>query len=171
PTPLELLLYAHGNKHGSWVAVLEKAAARLLNSEAGLLKRKKEINILHGGDPGVALKLLTGEKVLSLSGREADLVEKLAVASQWGLPLVCASEPLWTDAEHDARGVYYSHLYMLKYDPLQKEVIVRNPWGGTKRAEPSHADGTPLDGAADGAFRMSLADFRKSFPYVWAVVP
>ncbi|HEY9786739.1 MAG TPA: hypothetical protein V6D17_15155, partial [Candidatus Obscuribacterales bacterium] len=73
--------------------------------------------------------------------------------------------------EANEAGVYYRHAYTVTYDAQAREVIVRNPWGWGHESEPLNADGTPRDGVADGAFRLSLADFKKSFPDVWAVVP
>jgi hypothetical protein len=76
-----------------------------------------------------------------------------------------------TDSESDENGVYGTHLYTLKYDALKREIIVRNPWGWAPKSEPSNPDGTPSDGVADGAFRLKLKDFQKSFRTVTTVVP
>ena len=95
----------------------------------------------------------------------------LSAATQWGLPIAAGSIMDRTDSEADANGVYGTHMYTLKYDPLKREIIVRNPWGWAPKSEPCNPDGTPKDGVADGAFRLSLKDFQKSFSDVTTVVP
>ena len=100
-----------------------------------------------------------------------DLEEKLMLAQDWALPVVAASRLEYSDSRHDERGVYYMHAYTVRYDPKTHQVIVRNPWGPMKDAEPSDSNGFALDGVNDGSFKMSIADFKKSFPQVWIAVP
>lgn len=172
PTAMEMALFARSDKHGSWVAVLEKAAAQLFNRNSPY-PAKHDIAALHGGDCGVALSLLTGEQYARLDPTDRNFRQKLEVAAQWGLPMCAGSKPINTDKDMDERGVFYTHLYTAKYDPRDKQVSVRNPWGWTpgSNSEPVTPDGQPRDGVPDGAFKLSVADFQKSFPSVWVVVP
>lgn len=172
PTAVEMALFARSDKHGSWVAVLEKAAAKLWNS-ASPYPQKYDIAALHGGDAGVALSMLTGERYSLLNPADPNFRQKLEVTAQWGLPVCAGSKVEKTDKDSDERGVFFTHLYTAKYDPRDKQVSVRNPWGWTpgSNSEPVNADGTPRDGVPDGAFKLSVANFQKSFPCVWVVVP
>lgn len=169
PTPVEMALFARGTKYGSWVAVIEKAAAKVIKDLRG--EDGDDIFALHGGEPDTALKMLTGLPVVKLSGKDINIKQKLDVAHQWGLPIVCGSHRTGSDEEHNEQGVYYTHAYSAKYHPRTKQVEVRNPWGWSRRAEPSLSDGRPADGTADGAFKLTVADFQKSFPDIWVVVP
>lgn len=172
PTAVEMALFARSDKHGSWVAVLEKAAAKLFNSNL-LFPHKYDIAALDGGDCGVALSLLTGEKYSMLDPSDPNLRQKLEVAEQWGLPVCAGSKPIKTDKDVDERGVFYMHVYTVEYDPRDKQVSVRNPWGWKlgSNSEPVAPDGSPKDGIPDGVFKLSVPDFWKSFPAIWIVVP
>jgi hypothetical protein len=167
PSNIELAMFAKSTKYGTWVAVLEKAAAKV-----GFKKSAEdEIGSLDGGDPAKALQLLTGCKTITLAGDEINVRQKLAVAQQWGLPIVCGTGPEKTDKERDERGVYFSHAYTATYDPRDRKVQVRNPWGWSRDSEPTLPDGRPVDGIADGAFKLSVEDFRKSFRTICIVSP
>lgn len=166
PSNIELAMFAKGTKHGTWVAVLEKAASKL-----GLRQTEDEILSLNGNDPAVALQLLSGFKTVTLAGDDVNVRQKLAVAQQWGLPIVCGTRVEGTDKEHDERGIYFTHAYSAKYDPRDRKIEVRNPWGWAKDSEPTLPDGRPVDGIADGAFKMSIKDFRKSFTTICVVMP
>lgn len=167
PTAVELALFARGTKHGTWVAVLEKAASKLGVRPSG----EDEIVSLDGNDPAIALQILTGCKVTTLDADDVNVRQKLAVAQQWGLPIVASTRLEGTDKESDERGVYYTHAYSAIYDSRDRKVQVRNPWGWTPGSEPTLPDGRPADGVADGAFKLSVDDFRKSFRKIYVVMP
>lgn len=171
PTNLELALFARGSKYGTWVAVLEKAASKAFEAKKWYNKTDIDVTILHGGTAEEAFTLLTGLKPVTLNAGAANMHSVLSAATQWGLPIAAGSIMDRTDSEADANGVYGTHMYTLKYDPLKREIIVRNPWGWAPKSEPCNPDGTPKDGVADGAFRLSLKDFQKSFMEVTTVVP
>lgn len=169
PTLAELYLYAKSRKYGTWVAVLEKAAAKAINDH---LAKKQDVDIvaLHGGDPAVALTLLTGDPAPRLDTSSKNFLDQLRLANEWELPIVAGSRRIGPDTKKDERGVYFTHLYTLTYDPKTNTVAVRNPWGAEAGSEPTNALGKPIDGVADGVFRLSLEDFKKSFPDVWTCV-
>ncbi len=171
PTNLEMALYARGSQYGTWVSVLEKAAARAFEKEKFYNKSEIEVSILNGGTAEEAFALLTGLTPIQLDMNAPNLHSVLSTATQWQLPVAAGSFIELTDSDADENGVYGTHLYTLKYDPVKREIIVRNPWGWTPKSEPHYPNGAPLDGVADGAFRLTLAQFRKSFRTVTTVIP
>ncbi len=171
PTNLEMALFARGSKYGTWVPILEKAAAKAFEATKFYNKTDIDVSILHGGTAEEAFVLLTGLTPVSLEAKAANMHSVLSAATQWNLPIAAGSFREKTYTESDENGVYGTHLYTLKYDPIAREIIVRNPWGWTPKSEPNNPDGSPVDGVHDGAFRLTLKDFQKSFRTVTTVVP
>ena len=173
-TDSELLLGAKlDNRHGSWLAVLEKAYGIIRKRD-----REKEakrvapasstvpVETLDSGDPGVIISLMTGHHAESLRlGKAADAnqVHNLLTEMAKGKRLMCASA---NNKEKPPPGMVNRHIYaILGYDAKKRQLTIFNPWGNSfnPKGPPGLENGYATK---SGEFTVPLDQFEKVFSVV-----
>jgi hypothetical protein len=172
PTQAQLARFAGTSRHGFWPAVIEKAYARLRQSDRGQNSVLPEA-LIDGGSPREAGYLLTGKPgmTLSLEHRSESRIEEIILDAIGRKDLLMAVTPkinnpfARSERNHQiVDGLVGNHAFsILDYDADKKLVMIRNPWG---RQEPEDASGRPLDGTDDGVFKMPLGEFKRKFLYI-----
>jgi Ca2+-binding EF-hand superfamily protein len=160
PTQAELSEYARGNEHGTWAAVIEKAAGA---------RRTTDGSPQHGAHmtENQAYELLTGRRAAThdLSDvSDQDLQRRMANCHNQPISAITNHEIDGADQRHDETNIPMGHEYTItNYDPQSRTVTLRNPWGN---GEPTDSNGNPRDGNDDGQFTMSYDEFRRTFDSV-----
>ena len=172
-TDTELLLGASlDSRHGSWLAILEKAYGII--RERDLVKKNKNsgktvdpvpVETLNGGNPGSIISLLTGQQAASLTlGKTAhrEQVHDLLVDTTKKRRLIC----LIVHVDKPPPGIGNHHAYaLLSYDVKRREAMIFNPWGNnfTPKGAPGPANGYPTK---LGQFTVPLDEFLEVFTRV-----
>ncbi len=169
-TECELLLGAQlDQRHGSWLAVLEKAYGTIRRRD----RAKKEnqataaaatapFETLNTGNPAVIIRLLTGQHAETMrldKGASLEQVHHLLSETTKKKRLICASK----NRDKGPPGIVSKHAYaILAYDARQKQVRIFNPWGNhfAPKGPPGIANGYATN---HGQFTMPLDDFHKVF--------
>jgi len=159
-------LYVHsGDANEKWVGVMEKAYAQLWGSYGA---------IGNGGDPGTAMRALTGGDVqhhvlgsplagvgvkvgeVNVTPEKANAVfQDLKAATESQKMVVASTYNVSTGKTLD--GVVSGHCYSVlgtSEENGQKYVTLRNPWG-------HHEPGS--DGNDDGIFKLPVEQFIQSY--------
>ena len=172
-TDTELLLGARlDSRHGSWLAILEKAYGII--RERDLAKKDKKsvkaadpvpVETLNGGNAGSIISLLTGHQAASLTlGKTAqrEQVHNLLADMTKKRRLIC----LTVQVDKPPPGIGNHHAYaLLGYDGKLRDVTIFNPWGNTftpkGAAGPANGYPTKL-----GQFTVPLDEFQEVFTRV-----
>ncbi len=170
PTETELLLYANATEYGTWVAILEKAYAKLLAenpehrppvySSGAYPPENIGLGGLHEG-----FEMLTGSTPelfkIESSPRQIEALRQRLVLGKKNAEMAMAASKMDECVKPD---VVPGHAYtVLDYD--EKSVTLRNPWGVTRV---DTKEGLPfVIGADTGVSRMSLEDFSQKFEYLF----
>jgi hypothetical protein len=166
----ELLLGARlDERHGSWLAVLEKAYGiirrreRMMKGDEGRRAAATiPVETLNGGDSGSIISLLTGHLARSLELKKAsqpDEVHHLLADLTKKKRLVCVGK----GKEKGPPGILSNHLYaVLGYDTRERIVIIFNPWGNQfkPKGAPGMSNGYPTE---NGCFSVPIDEFQKIF--------
>ena len=144
--------------------------ARVL--EAANLK-KNPLQAKSGGDPALALHLLTGGDVSGVQTSDLNhdqLGQMLQTALQNGNPVVAGTP------EPGPKGLIGNHAYaVLGYDPKTQTVTVLNPWGNNDDHAAGFAGvGQTADGITNlggGKLTMSLDTFEADYAHVSGLGP
>ena len=166
----ELLLGAKmDSKHGSWLAVLEKAYG-IIRQRACAKKENKPVNprevvpveTLSGGSNGPIISLLTGHQAalqsLNKSGKREQL-HSLLVELTKKRRLICLSTH---NADHPP-GILNDHCYaLMAYDGKLRRATVFNPWGNnfTPKGPPGLVNGYTTE---HGLFSVPLHEIQQVF--------
>ena len=169
-TDSELLLGAKlDSKHGSWLAVLEKAYG-ILRQRTRAKKENKPVNssevvpiaTLSGGSAAPVIALLTGHQAasqsLNKSGKREQL-HNLLVDLTRKRRLICLS----THNDNHPPGIVNNHVYaLLAYDAELRKATIFNPWGNnfTPKGVPGLANGYATE---HGLFGVPLAEIQQVF--------
>ena len=169
-TDSELLLGARlDNRHGSWLAVLEKSYGVIRKRERAKKGDKAApgaitlpIETLNFGNTGAIISLLTGHHVESLKlGKSSlpDQVHSLLSDMTQKKRLLCVGK----NTDQGPPGIVNNHAYaILGYDAHERHVNVFNPWGNnfTPKGSPGKANGYATK---NGRFTVPLNDFHSVF--------
>ena len=169
-TDSELLLGAKlDDRHGSWLAVLEKAYGLIRKQEkvkkgdkAGKDAATVPLETLNFGASGPIISLLTGHESKSLMLNKVannDEVHQLLVDVTKKKRLVCVGK----DDKKAPPGIVNNHLYaVLGYDAQARRVSIFNPWGNNfkPKGNPGIEHGFETE---DGHFKVPLDQFQKVF--------
>ena len=181
----ELLLGAKmDSRHGSWLAVLEKAYG-VIRERDRVKKSKKPANAgggvpvgspsggnlvpvetLGGGNPATIISLLTGRQTASLTlGKTArrEQVHNLLADMTRKRRLICLTEHV----DKSPPGIGNHHAYaILGYDIQRRQVSIFNPWGNnfTPKGSAGPANGYPTQ---HGLFTVPLDQFQQVFTRVF----
>jgi hypothetical protein len=170
-TECELLLGAKlDQRHGSWLAVLEKSygtirrrdRAKKNQDPAGPAAKIVPYDTLNTGNPAVIIALLTGRRGECLrldQGATLEQVHALLRDETANKRLVCASK----NKEKGPPGIVCKHAYaVFGYDAQQRQVHLFNPWGNefSPKGPAGIANGYPT---THGQFTMPLDEFCKVF--------
>jgi hypothetical protein len=126
PTEAEIGLGATANSDGIWVTVMEKAYARLRDSDT-------DYEAIDGGSVSEGIEALTGKSTttwnISLHGNDS-VRSEIATALSEGRVVTANIRPeLFSNASR-REGMPTRHVYtIMGVDPSTHEIIVRNPWG------------------------------------------
>ena len=180
-TDAELLLGARmGSRHGTWLAVIEKAYGLI---REGRVAKKTGVRpdprttvpdeMIGGGRSSESIALLTGHRaqVLGYFGVRTPIgkVHETLATMTHQRRLVCAGTPKLTGSPGGpARvpGISYSHSYaVFGYDPDRRQVTLFNPHGNTfePKGPPGPANGYPTQ---HGVFTLPLQDFVNIFQHM-----
>ena len=172
-TDSELLLGAKlDDRHGSWLAVLEKAYGMIRKHEKIKKGDKADIagatvptSTLNWGNSAVIIALLTGHHVENLklaSSVHLDHVHNPLAEATKKKRLVCAG----TNSEKRPPGIVNHHAYaVLGYDVQEKKVHVFNPWGNNFTPKGN----TGIDHGYEtknGHFKIPLDQFSSVFSHM-----
>jgi hypothetical protein len=173
-TDCELLLGARlDQRHGSWLAVVEKSYgiirkrehARKSDKETPLAADTVPFETLDWGNSGVIISLLTGRQCDSLKlGKSShpDQVHTLLADVMQKKRLVCVSK----NSDQPPPGIVSNHVYaILGYNAQQRHVSLFNPWGNTftPKGSPGIANGYTTK---NGLFSVPLDEFHSVFSNV-----
>jgi hypothetical protein len=172
-TDTELLLGAKlGSRHGSWLAILEKAYGIVRERDIAKKDKKSDkaaelvpVSTLNGGNPGSIISLLTGQQAASLKLGKTVRVEEvhdLLVDRTKKRRLIC----LTVQVDKPPPGIGNHHAYaLLDYDVKLREATIFNPWGNTftPKGAPGPANGYPTK---LGQFTVPLDEFQEIFARV-----
>ena len=169
-TDSELLLGARmGSKHGSWLAVLEKAYG-IIRQRTHAKKENGKVNsseivpvvTISGGNTGPIISLLTGHQAagqsLNKSGKREQL-HSLLVDLTKKRRLMCLS----VHNDNHPPGIVNKHAYaLMAYDGELRKATIFNPWGNnfTPRGAPGLANGYTTE---RGLFSVPLAEIQQVF--------
>jgi hypothetical protein len=172
-TDTELLLGARmDSRHGSWLAVFEKAYG-VIRKNRQVKKSKKPADAvqvvpeetLNGGCPAEIISLLTGRQTslmdLGKAARREPLHNLLADTTR-KRRLICISAVI----DKPPPGVIRGHCYAIfGYDVKQRRVNIFNPWGNdfTPKGASGMANGYPTK---HGLFTVPLDQFQQVFTQV-----
>lgn len=146
-----------------WPSLIEKAYAVWKAGGKGDYD-----TIGQGGWEGDVMEAMTGiaadSETIARAGNDDALWEKLSAAAKAGKAMTAGTfdDHHGQDARYgDATGVYGNHAYSVmgvrtkgRGKDKQRLVTLRNPWGS---GEPTN------NGADDGIFELTLADFRSKY--------
>lgn len=163
----ELLLGAKlDSRHGSWLAVLEKAYGIIRKREHAKKNDKgspvEPIETLNWGDSAVTISLLTGRHTDSLklgTSSKIEQLHELLISVMKKRHLICTG----TNHDKPPPGMGANHAYaVLGYDANQRHVTVFNPWGNsfTPKGPPGKANGFMTK---NGMFTLPLDQFHSIF--------
>lgn len=168
-TDSELLLGAKlDNRHGSWLAVLEKAYGIIRKRDHAKKGNKgansagsEPIGRLNYGNSSEIISLLTGHHAesLILASSHLDKVHNLLVEMTKKRRLLCVGK----NKDSGPPGIVTNHLYaILGYDEHERRVHVFNPWGNnfTPKGPPGKANGFTTK---NGQFTVPLDQFHAVF--------
>jgi hypothetical protein len=169
-TDSELLLGAKmDSKHGSWLAVLEKAYG-IIRERTRAKKENKPVTsgevvpveTLSGGDTRPIISLLTGHQAasqsLNKSGKREQL-HSLLVDLTKKRRLICLS----VHNENHPPGIVNKHAYaLMAYDGELRKATIFNPWGNnfTPKGAPGLANGYTTE---HGWFSVPLDEVQQVF--------
>jgi hypothetical protein len=169
-TDSELLLGAKmDTKHGSWLAVLEKAYG-IIRQRKRAKKENKPANsgalvpteTLSGGNTSEIISLLTGHQAasqsLNKSGKREQL-HSLLVQLTKKRRLIC----LGTHNDNHPPGIVNHHAYaLMAYDGELRKATIFNPWGNnfTPKGAPGLANGYTTE---HGLFSVPLVEIQQVF--------
>ncbi len=172
------------SRHGSWLAVLEKAYGIIRERDRVKKSRKSvkaggavpvetpgggnlvPVETLGGGNPAVIISLLTGRQAASLTlGKTArrEQVHNLLADMTKKRRLICLTEHV----DKPPPGIGNHHAYaILGYDVKRRQVSIFNPWGNnfTPKGAPGPANGYPTQ---RGLFTVPLDQFQQVFTRVF----
>lgn len=169
-TEAELLLGARlDNRHGSWLAVLEKSYG-IIRKRDRIKKGDKTagttaivpVDTLNFGDSAVTISLLTGRHSESLKldkSSHPDQVHHLLTDITKKRRLVCVGK----NKDKGPPGIVTNHVYtILAYDENERHVNIFNPWGNnfTPKGAPGTANGYATK---NGQFTVPLDQFHTVF--------
>jgi hypothetical protein len=168
-TDSELLMGAHlDNRHGSWLAVLEKSYGMIRKHER-LKKGDKAakdaatvpFETLNYGDSKPIISLLTGRQAdaLLLSKSHVDQVHTVLTDATKKRRLICVGK----NKDPGPPAIVTTHLYaILDYDSQKRQVTVFNPWGNnfTPKGPQGLTNGYATK---NGVFVIPLDQFQKLF--------
>jgi len=169
-TDSELLLGARlGQRHGSWLAVLEKSYGIIRKrdrAKKGDKAARAADNVpfatLNFGDSRPIISLLTGRQAESLRlGKSvpSDHVHNLLADRSKKRRLLCVGK----NKDKAPPGIVNNHVYaILGYDVHERHVNIFNPWGNnfTPKGSPGAANGYATK---NGLFTVPLDQFREVF--------
>ena len=170
-TDSELLLGARmDSKHGSWLAVLEKAYGIIRQRDRARRKKTGKANpgaivpaeTLSGGSTGPIISLLTGHQAAGQSLNKSvkrEQLHSLLVELTKKRRLMCLS----THNDHHPPGIVNNHAYaLLAYDGEQRKATIFNPWGNnfSPKGVPGLANGYTTE---HGSFGVPLAEIQQVF--------
>jgi hypothetical protein len=172
-TDTELLLGARlDSRHGSWLAVLEKAYGVIRERDRrkqGKYSATKGDSVptetLGGGSTGTIISLLTGHQADSLklgNSAQREHLHNLLADTIKKKRLLCAS----VDGDKAPPGMGNHHAYaVFGYDSQRRQVTVFNPWGNnfTPKGAAGPANGYPTK---LGQFTVPLDQFQQVFTHV-----
>jgi len=173
-TDTELLLGAQlDSRHGSWLAVLEKAYG-IIREHDRKQQGKYSANAgdsvptetLGGGSPGPIISLLTGKQAGSLvlgKKSSAQQVHNLLGDMTKKRRLLCVC----VDVDKPPPGMGNHHCYAIfAYDAKGRQVTVFNPWGNTftPKGPAGPANGYPTK---QGLFTVPLDQFQQVFTRIY----
>ncbi|WP_010581609.1 C2 family cysteine protease [Schlesneria paludicola] len=172
-TDSELLLGAKlDNRHGSWLAVLEKAYGIIRKRDhakkgdhAAVAAGTIPTETLNFGNSRVIISLLTGHQAesLHLDGKtHAEQVHNLLLEMTKKKRLLCAGK----NKEPGPPAIVNNHAYaILGYDAHERHVHVFNPWGNnfTPMGQPGKSQGYATK---NGVFTIPLNEFTSLFSSV-----
>jgi hypothetical protein len=166
----ELLLGAKlDSRHGSWLAVLEKAYGIIRKRErakkadqAARAAATVPVETLNWGNSGEIISLITGRQTGSLrlgKSSKAEEVHNLLAEVSKKKRLVCAG----TSHDKAPPGIVLNHAYaILGYDAHERQVKIFNPWGNDFTPKGS-AGMTHGYSTKKGRFTIPLDQFQKVF--------
>jgi hypothetical protein len=170
----ELLLGAKlDHRHGSWLAVLEKAYGIIRKRERAKKKQDKTsreadtipVETLNFGKSSEIISLIAGRHAEQLrlgKSSHADQVHSLLADMIRKKRLVCAG----TGHDEAPPGIVKNHAYaILDYDVHERHVTLFNPWGNhfTPKGPPGMAHGYVTK---SGLFTVPLGEFQRVFSAV-----
>jgi hypothetical protein len=169
----ELLLGARlDNRHGSWLAVLEKSYGIIRkrdhakkNGQGDLATGPIAVETLNFGNSGSIISLLTGHHTESVklgTHSHSDQIHSLLTTTTAKRHLVCTS----TNHDKPPPGMGTNHVYaILGYDAHQRHVKIFNPWGNnfTPKGPPGQTHGYETK---NGFFTVPLDQFHIVFASV-----
>ncbi len=172
-TDAELLLGAKlDDRHGSWLAVLEKAYGIIRKHGRQTQGKYSAANgdsvpteTLGGGNSGTIISLLTGHKAGYLKlgkSSKRDQVHNLLADMTKKRRLLCVG----VDVDKPPPGMGNHHAYaIMGYDAKARQVTVFNPWGNnfTPKGAAGPANGYPTK---LGMFTVPLDQFQQVFTRV-----
>ena len=172
-TDAELLLGAKlDDRHGSWLAVLEKAYGIIRKHGRQQQGKYSAANgdsvpteTLGGGNSGTIIALLTGRQAAYLKlgkSSQRDQVHNLLADMTKRRRLLCAG----VDVDKPPPGMGNHHAYaILGYDAKARQVTVFNPWGNNfmPKGPAGPANGYPTK---LGQFTVPLDQFQQVFTRV-----
>ena len=159
-------------RHGSWLAVLEKAYGIIRQrqrAKKGKLSAGADhtapVETLSGGNAATTISLLTGRQSASLKLAKAarrDEVHNLLAEMTRKHRLIC----LTTETDKPSPGLGKHHAYAIfDYDVNGRQVSIFNPWGNTftPKGAAGPANGYPT---RHGLFTVPLDEFQQVFARV-----
>jgi hypothetical protein len=169
-TDAEMLMGASmDSRHGSWLAVLEKAFGIIRRQQAQKKDRKSgnasqivPDETLNGGCPADIMPLLTGRQsaIFDLNkGVSLQKTHNLLVSELNKRRMVCIN----SEADKLPPGVGGGHCYAIfGYDARKRIVTIFNPWGNnfTPKGPAGLANGYPVK---NGVFTVPLDQFQHVF--------
>jgi hypothetical protein len=168
PTDSELTLYAHGNQHGTWPAVLEKAYGEYTRGTQWFPDENlPAAKVMDGGKAHNVMEVLTGKDYTFHTMNFNDTSElhtqlTLSMHPQTGDALPVTLALVGGTNEFGLKG---PHEYaVVGYDPVTQEAILRDPRG--EGYGPKYEDGKPIpwmQGKEPGTFKMTLDEMKRVF--------